>query len=144
MYTKKIMDSMHKCKECLYSMDEYRVLAKAISVLADEAELFEKYIGKDCPSCDHYFKNHFKEFLKMPFDCITADDCVTLYEDVVMLIREKQLRLGLASLGGDEVDLLKDFETRITDKNCLAYQWYYEKLPLKIVKEVSEAIVHKY
>ena len=33
MYTKKIMDSMHKCKECLYPMDEYRVLAKAISDL---------------------------------------------------------------------------------------------------------------
>lgn len=57
---------------------------------------------------------------------------------------EKKEQKRLASLGGDEVDLLKDFETRITDKNCLAYQWYYEKLPLKIVKEVSEAIVHKY
>lgn len=144
MYTKKYIDSMKKCKECLAPMEEYTILAKAIAVLVEEADFFEKYIGKDCSACDNYFKNHFKEFLGTPFEKIEKDDCIALYEDVVMLFREKQLRLGLGSLEDDEINLLKDFEKRITDKNCLAYQWYFEKLPLKVVTEVSEVMVHKY
>lgn len=143
MYSKKYIDSMNKCKEYLVSIEEYIILAKAISVLVEEADFFEKYIGKDCSS-DNRFKSHLKGFLGKPFENIEADDCITLYEDVVMLFREKQLRLGLDSLTEDEINLLKDFEQRITDKNCLAYQWYYEKLPLKVVKEVSEVMVHKY
>lgn len=135
---------MLKCKECLVPMAEYTILAKALSILIDEAEFFEKYIGKGCQSCNNDFKRHFKEFLAMPFENIEADDCISLYEDVVMLFREKQLRLGLESLQEDEINLLKDFEKRTTDKNCLAYQWYYEKLPLKVVREVSEVMVHKY
>lgn len=144
MYTKKYIDSMKKCKECLVPIAEYSILAKAISVLVEEADFFEKYIGRECQSCDNYFKNHFKDFLAAPFEIIEVDDCIALYEDVVMLFREKQLRLGLESLCDDEINLLKDFEKRTTDKNCLAYQWYYEKLPLKIVREVSEVMVHKY
>lgn len=144
MYTKRYIDSMKKCKECLVSMPEYIILAKAVAILAEEADFFEKYMGKECQSCDNHFKNHFKDFLAAPFDTIEADDCIALYEDVVMLFREKQLRLGLESLKEDEINLLKDFEKRTTDKNCLAYQWYYEKLPLKVVREVSEVMVHKY
>lgn len=144
MYTKKYIDSMNKCKECLVPMAEYAVLAKAISILVEEADLFDKYIGKDCQLSDNQFKNHLKDFLNIPFEKIEKEECVALYEDVVMLFREKQLRLGLDCLKEDEINLLKDFENRITDKNCLAYQWYYEKLPLKVVKEVSEVMVHKY
>lgn len=144
MFTKKYIDSMKKCKGCLGSLAEYAVLAKAISILIEEADFFEKYIGKDCQHCDNSFKNHFKNFLCTPFENIEAEDCIALYEDIVMLFREKQLRLGFDNLQEDEINLLKDFEKRVTDKNSLAYQWYYEKLPLKVVTEVSEVMVHKY
>lgn len=90
------------------------------------------------------FRNHFKNFLSTPFENIETDDCIALYEDIVMLFREKQLRLGVDNLQEDEINLLTDFEKRVTDKNSLAYQWYYEKLPLKVVTEVSEVMVHKY
>lgn len=144
MHTKRYIDSMKKCKECLVPMKEYTILAKAISILVEEADFFEKYIGKDCQFCDNSFKNHFKDFLGTPFENIEPEDCIALYEDVVMLFREKQLRLGLECLKEDEINLLKDFEERTTDKNCLAYQWYYDKLPLKVVRQVSEVMVHKY
>jgi hypothetical protein len=144
MHTKRYMDSMKKCKECLSSMKEYEILAKALEILSEEADFFEKYIGKESPDCDNRFKKHFKEFLNVPFETIETDECLSVYEDVAMLFREKQLRLGHASLSEDEVNILNDFEKRITDKTCLAYQWYYEKLPLKIVLEVSEVMVHKY
>lgn len=143
MYTKRHIDSLKKCRDSLILTEEYAVLAKAISVLVEEADFFEKYIGKDC-SADNRFKSHLKNFLGTPFENIEVDDCITLYEDVAMLFREKQLRLGLDALKEDEINVLKDFEKRITDKNCLAYQWYYEKLPLKVVREVSEVMVHKY
>lgn len=144
MYTKRHIDSLKKCRDSLILNKEYPVLAKAISVLVEEADFFEKYIGKDGSSSDNRFKKSLKEFLAAPFENIEVDNCITLYEDVVMLFREKQLRLGLASLKEDEINVLKDFEKRITDKNCMAYQWYYEKLPLKVVTEVSEVMVHKY
>lgn len=143
MHTKKYLDAMKKCKECLDPLEEYRLLANAIAYLVKEADFFEKYIGKE-ECCDNHFKNHFKEFLGTPFEEITYEDCVTLYEDVAMLFREKQLRLGLACLDSIEIEFLKDFEKRITDKQSLAFQWYFEKLPLKVVREVSEVMVHKY
>lgn len=144
MHTKKYLDAMNKCKECLDPLEEYKLLAEALTYLVNEAEFFEKYIGKEERACDNHFKNHFKSFLEVPFEKITQDECVALYEDVAMLFREKQLRLGLSCLDEVEIAFLKDFEKRVTDKNCLAYQWYFEKLPLKVVVEVSEVMVHKY
>lgn len=144
MHTKKYLDAMNKCKECLNPLEEYRLLAEALTFLVKEAEFFERYIGKEERDFDNHFKNHFKAFLEVPFDDIQQEDCAALYEDVAMLFREKQLRLGLSALEEVEIEFLKDFEKRVTDKNCLAYQWYFEKLPLKVVLEVSEVMVHKY
>lgn len=144
MNTKRYIDSMNICKECIAGMEEYSILAKAFAILAEEADFFEKYIGKDYSNSDNRFKKDLKDFLSSPVENIEADECIALYEDVVLLFREKQLRLGHACLSEAEINLLKDFETRITDKTCLAYQWYYEKLPLKVVTEVSEIMVHKY
>lgn len=143
MHTKKYIESMIKCKEKFEPLDEFSALANAITYLVKEAEFFEKYIGKE-DNDDNQFKLHFKNFLENPFEEINLEDCTTLYEDIVMLFREKQLRLGLACLTEDEINLLKDFEKKVTDKDCMAYQWYFEKLPLKIVREVSEVMVHKY
>lgn len=143
MHTKKYLEAMKKCKECLDPLEEYKLLAVAIAYLVKEADFFEKYIGKE-QRCDDHFKIHFKEFLESPFEEITYEDCIALYEDVAMLFREKQLRLGLSCLDGIEIEFLKDFEKRTTDTQSLAYQWYFEKLPLKVVREVSEVVVHKY
>ena len=79
MYTKKYIDSMKKCKECLVPMPEYTILAKAISILAEEADFFEKYIGKECQSCDNHFKNHLKDFLALRKQIWTPDKPLTVY-----------------------------------------------------------------
>ncbi len=68
------------------------------------------------------------------------DGCYSVYEDLVIMVREKQLRLGNKNLTKAEVALLKDFESKVIDEDSLVYLWYHYKLPALIMKEFSQAL----
>ena len=134
MYKKKFIEAINQCKICLAKDEENAILVEALSSFTDQILFYNAYVMKDSP-----FVKHFKDFFERLEEFID-DRCYSVYEDLVIMVREKQLRLGNKNLTKAEVALLKDFESKVIDEDSLVYLWYHYKLPALIMKEFSQAL----
>ena len=122
-----------KCQECLESQADYILLVKALSHIIDDLDFIEKYIDDSNP-----FKQHFYNFFRVEIS--NYEDCFSVQEDIVIFFREKLLRLGINNMSAIELEVLKDFESTGQDLYSCVVEWYYEKLPLMMYKELGEGI----
>jgi len=122
-----------KCKDCLEDNIDYVLLVKALSHLIDNLDFVERYIDDSNP-----FKRHFYNFFQV--EEINVEECFSVQEDIVIFFREKLLRMGINGMEAVELELLQEFENTEHDLGSCAAQWYYDKLPLMMHKELAESI----
>ena len=122
-----------KCKECLGTNTDYVMVVKALSHIIDNLDFVEKYIDDSNP-----FKQHFYNFFQV--EVSNYEECLSVQEDIVIFFREKLLRVGINNMNAVELEVLKDFENTEQDLDSCIVEWYYEKLPLMMYKELGESI----
>ena len=133
MNIKAHIGNILKCKECLEDKADYVALVRALSHIIDNLDFVEKYIDDTNP-----FKQHFHKFFQISE--INVEDCFAVQEDIVIFFREKLLRLGVKNMDAFELEFLSGFENGKQDLSSSVVEWYYEKLPLMIYKELGESI----
>ena len=133
MNIKAHIGNILKCRECLENNEDYILLVRVLAHIIDNLDFVEKYIDDSNP-----FKQHFYNFFQV--ETINIEECTTVQEDIVIFFREKLLRVGIKNMSDIEMELLQDFENAEQDLDSCAVEWYYEKLPLMMYKELGESI----
>lgn len=134
MYKKKFIEAINQCKICLSKNEKNNILVEALSSFTDQILFYDLYAMKDSP-----FTIHFKAFFE-DLEEVIDDECYSIYEDLVIMVREKQLRMGQKNLTKAEIALLKDFQNKDCEEDSLVYTWYHYKLPALLMKELSFAL----
>lgn len=128
-YIKNIL----KCKECLEENGDFVIFVKALTHIIDNLSFVETYIDNGNP-----FKQHFYDFFRA--ENINYEECFAVQDDIVIFFREKLLRVGIKNMEHIEIEILQDFENAEHDSDSCVANWYYEKLPLMMHKELAESI----
>lgn len=126
-------DSMLICKNAFEQKEDYRVFHKGFELFIHDIDFFDQYIDDTNP-----FKIDLFSFFQS--SDINMEECENIIEDIILLLREKCLRLGEKNLPQAYIDLLHWAEEHKLNEKNLANHWYYNVLPILVQKDYTQAL----